>query len=108
VLGMAFDAIMMVPGWKHLRSKPQDYQLKISRIVDHIDHVCQLAGNTRHVGIGTDLDGGYGTEQMPLDMDSIADLQSIPQLLRNRGYTEEDIEGIMWRNFIDFLRKVLK
>jgi len=107
VLGMAFDAIMMVPGWKHLRSKPQDYQLKLVRICEHIDHICQLAGNAKHVGIGTDLDGGYGTEQTPLDLDSIADLQSIPQLLRDRGYTEEDIEGIMWRNYIDFLRRVL-
>ena len=40
-------------------------------------------------------------------MDSIADLQQLPQLLRDRGYTEDDIEGIMWRNFIDFLRRVL-
>jgi membrane dipeptidase len=107
VLGMAFDAIMMVPGWKHLRSKPQDYQLKLARICEHIDHICQLAGNAKHVGIGTDLDGGYGTEQTPVDMDSIADLQQLPQLLRDRGYTEDDIEGIMWRNFIDFLRRVL-
>jgi membrane dipeptidase len=105
VLGMAFDAIMMIPGWKHLKSKPADFQLKIERIVDHIDHVCQLAGNAKHVGIGTDLDGGYGTDQMPMDMDSIADLQKIPPLLRQRGYSEVDIEGIFWRNFVDFLRR---
>ena len=108
VLGMAFDAIMMVPGWVHLRSKPQEFQLKIERICDHIDHICQLAGSAKHVGIGTDLDGGYGTEQTPMDLNSIADLQTIPGLLRNRGYSESDIEGIMWRNFVDFLRRVLK
>lgn len=104
VLGMAFDAIMMVPGWVHLRSKPSDFQLRIERICDHIDHICQLAGNAKHVGIGTDLDGGFGTEQMPMDMDSIADLQSLPVLLAKRGYSLEDIEGIMWRNFVEFLR----
>lgn len=108
VLGMAFDAIMMVPGWVHLRSKPSDFQLRIERICDHIDHVCQLAGNARHVGIGTDLDGGFGTEQMPMDMDSIADLQSLPVLLAKRGYSLGDIEGIMWRNFVEFLRKSWK
>lgn len=106
ILGMAFDAIMMVPGWKHLRSKPSDYQLKIERICDHIDHICQLAGNAKHVGIGTDLDGGYGTEQTPMDLNSIADLQVLPGLLRARGYSAEDIEGIMWKNFVDFLRRV--
>lgn len=107
VLGMAFDAIMMIPGWVHLRSKPAEFQLKIERICDHIDHICQLAGNARHVGIGTDLDGGYGTEQTPQDLNSIADLRTIPGLLRKRGYSESDIEGIMSRNFVDFLRRVL-
>lgn len=106
VLGMAFDAIMMVPGWVHKRSKPAEFQLKIERICDHIDHMCQLTGSAKHVGIGTDLDGGYGKEQTPMDMDSIADLQTIPGLLRERGYSEKDIDGIMWRNFVDFLRRV--
>jgi membrane dipeptidase len=106
VLGMAFDAIMMIPGWVHLRSKPQEFQLMIARICEHIDHICQLAGNAKHVGIGTDLDGGYGTEQTPMDLTSIADLQTIPDLLRQRGYSETDIEGIMHRNFVDFLRRV--
>jgi membrane dipeptidase len=105
VLGMAFDAIMMVPGWRHYVSKASDYQLKIERICDHVDHICQLAGSARHVGIGTDLDGGYGTEQMPMDMNSIADLQHLPALLAKRGYSHADVEGIMWRNFVDFLRK---
>ena len=108
ILGMAFDAIMMVPGWTHLRSKPSDFQLKIERICDHIDHICQIAGNAKHIGIGTDLDGGYGTEQTPMDMNSIADLQTLPGLLRARGYSQDDIEGIMWRNFVDFLRKTWK
>jgi membrane dipeptidase len=105
VLGMAFDAIMMVPNWRHFKSKPADFQLKIERIVEHIDHICQLAGNARHVGIGTDLDGGYGTEQTPMDLNSIADLQTIPGLLRSRGYSEQDVQGIMWKNFVDFLRR---
>jgi membrane dipeptidase len=108
VLGMAFDAIMMVPGWVHLKSKPADFQLRIERICDHIDHICQLAGNSRHVGIGTDLDGGYGTEQTPMDLDSIADLQALPSLLAKRGYGVNDIQGFMSGNFLDFLRRAWK
>jgi len=57
VIGMAFDAVMMVHGWAHGRSQPQDFGLRIEKICEHIDHICQLAGNTRHVGIGTDLEG---------------------------------------------------
>lgn len=107
VLGMAFDAIMMVPGWIHNRSKPSDFNLKIERICDHIDHICQLAGSAKHVGIGTDLDGGYGNEQTPMDMNSIYDLQTIPGLLKKRGYKKAEIESIMSGNFLNFLRKNL-
>lgn len=105
VIGMAFDAIMMVHGWAHHRSKPSDFNLKIEKIVEHIDHICQLAGNARHVGIGSDLDGGFGTEQTPLDLDSIADLGQLSGLLASRGYPREDIEGIFYGNVVSFLRR---
>jgi membrane dipeptidase len=95
----------MVPGWRYLKSKPEDFQLKIERICDHVDHICQLAGSARHVCIGTDLDGGYGTEQTPMDLNSIADLQTLPGLFLARGYSEDDIEGFMHRNAVDFLRR---
>ncbi len=105
ILGMAFDAIMMVPGWVHRQSRPEDFQLRIERICEHIDHICQLAGSAKHVAIGTDLDGGFGTEQTPMDLDSIADLQTLPALLRDRGYSDNDIAGIMWSNTVEFLRR---
>ena len=65
---MAFDAIMMVPNSVHKQSRPQDFQLPIERTCNHIDHICQMAGNANYVCIGTDLDGGYGTEQPPMDL----------------------------------------
>jgi len=105
VIGMAFDAIMMVHGWAHLRSKPEDFGLKMEKICEHIDHICQLAGNANHVGIGSDLDGGYGTEQTPMDLDSIADLATVGDHLAARGYSAEDIDGIFYGNFIRFLRR---
>jgi len=75
--------------------------------VAHIDHYCQLAGNARHVGLGSDLDGAFGTEQTPQDVQSIGDLQRLPALLRGRGYADADIEGIMSGNFLRFLRAAL-
>ena len=98
VIGMAFDAIMMVHGWTHIRSMPQEFGLKMEKIIDHIDHICQIAGNARHVGIGTDLDGGYGKEQTPMDLDSIADIA--PWRSRwLRAATQEDIDGIFPATF---------
>jgi len=105
VIGMAFDAIMMVHGWAHHRSRPADFNLRIEQICEHIDHICQLAGNAGQVGLGSDLDGGFGTEQMPLDLDSIADLGKLGGLLAARGYSEADIDAICCGNFVKFLRR---
>lgn len=76
-------------------------------MADNIDHICQLAGNTLHAGIGSDLDGTFGTEQCPSDLETIADLQKVPGMLRRRGYTEADIENIFSGNFIRFMREAL-
>ncbi|NQV24535.1 MAG: membrane dipeptidase, partial [Rhodopirellula sp.] len=92
------------PGWVRFVSDPQT--VGMSDIVDHIDHICQLAGNAKHCGIGTDLDGGFGKEQVPRDLTSIADLQQMATLLSDRGYSDDDVEGIMNRNWLDFFRRV--
>lgn len=105
VIGMALDAWMMVPNWVRGQSTPAEMGVTLDTMIDHMDHICQLAGNSRHVGIGTDLDGGFGKEQCPADIDTIADLQLLPELLAKRGYSQEDIENIMHKNFIRFLRR---
>ncbi|MEQ5792793.1 dipeptidase [Muricauda sp. NFXS6] len=106
VIGVALDAWMMVPNWVRGKSTPKEMNVTLEIAVDNIDHICQLAGNVDHVGIGTDLDGAFGKEQSPWDLETIADLQKIPNLLRKRGYSVSDIEKIMHQNFINFLRKV--
>jgi membrane dipeptidase len=74
-------------------------------VVNHIDHVCQLTGSTKHSAIGTDLDGGFGTEQSPVDVDTIADLQKLPEIMGERGYSEHDIEGFMYRNWLELMER---
>jgi membrane dipeptidase len=107
VIGAALDAWMMVPNWIKRQTTPEAVGLKLERIVEHIDRVCQLAGNARHSGIGSDLDGGFGREQSPMDLDTIADLARIPDMLRARGYSEEDTRRIAHGNFLSFLDKAL-
>jgi membrane dipeptidase len=107
MIGMAFDAWMMVPGWIRFQTTPEQTGVRIETIVDHIDHVCQLAGNARHVGIGSDLDGGYGKEQTALDLETVADLQNLTTILARRGYSSSDIEGIMHGNWIRMLSEAL-
>lgn len=108
VIGGALDAWMMVPGWVRGQSTPEGMRCDLAKVIDHLDHICQLAGNARHVGMGSDLDGAFGKEQSPYDLDTIADLQKIPDLLRQRGYTEEDVINIMHGNWLRFLRDAWK
>jgi membrane dipeptidase len=105
VIGVALDAWMIVPGWERGRSTPESAGVTLDRLIDHIDHICQVAGSARHVGIGSDLDGAFGREQTASEIDTIADLARIPHLLRARGYAERDIEAIAHGNFIGFLRR---
>lgn len=105
VIGGALDAWMLVPGWVRGKTTPQSAGLTLARLVDHFDHICQLAGNANHCGIGTDLDGAFGREQCPSDLETIVDLQKIPKLLAERGYAKEDITKIMHGNFLRFLQR---
>lgn len=105
VIGGVLDAWMVVPGWERFKTMPEDLGVMLKHVVDHMDHICQLAGNSRHVGIGSDLDGGFGREQSPLDVATIADLAQIPELLAARGYSDADIRLIAHGNWIRFLRE---
>ncbi len=104
VIGIALDAWMMVPNWVRGQSTPEGMGVTLNQMINNIDHICQLSGNSLHVGIGTDLDGAFGKEQSPSDLDTIADLQKVPLLLSDKGYGEKDIDNIMHQNFIRFLQ----
>ncbi len=104
VIGVAFDMWMLQPDWVHWIAF-NEKTATLEAVVDHIDHMCNLAGSADHVALGTDLDGGYGIEQTPLGFDTIADLQKIPELLQRRGYTAKDIAKIMHGNWLEFLRR---
>jgi membrane dipeptidase len=102
VIGVAFDNWMLRPGWT--RGARENERVTLSHVVDHIDHICQLAGNSRHASLGTDLDGGFGREQSPADLDTVADLQQLPEILSRRGYRDADIAAIMHGNWLRLLR----
>jgi len=105
VIGGVFDAWMLSPGWIRGKSTPKERNVTLGTLLDHLDHICQLAGNANHIGIGSDLDGAFGKEQCPSDLESIADLQKIPDLLRVRGYSDEDVQKVMHGNWLRFLKK---
>jgi membrane dipeptidase len=105
VIGAALDAWMLAPGWK--RGHTSRSVVGLEAVADHIDHVCQVAGNARHAAIGSDLDGGFGTEQTPTGLDRISDLQKLDAILAARGYSADAIDGIFHGNWLRFFREHL-
>jgi membrane dipeptidase len=96
---------MLYAGWE--RGVTSRDVVAINALADHIDHVCQLAGNCQHVCVGSDLDGGFGTEQTPTGLDSIADLQKLSPILSQRGYGDVEIDAILGENWLRFFLRHL-
>ena len=107
VIGAAMDTWMLIPGWKRGTTTVESTGVGLRHVADHIDHICQLAGNVHHVGIGSDLDGGFGLEQSPGDLDTIADMGKLFEILKLRGYSSADMEAIAHGNWIRFFRQNL-
>jgi len=106
VIGLIpFNTFLKV-GWK-LSSGSRREEVPLDVLIAHIDHICQLAGNSLHAGIGSDFDGGFGLQSIPPELDSIADLQLIGSKLLERGYTESDAANILGGNWLRFLRENL-
>jgi membrane dipeptidase len=105
VIGSAMDAWMLSPNWERGKSTPLERKVSLETVIDHMDHICQLAGNANHIGIGSDLDGAFGKEQSPHDLETISDFQKIPTILANRGYSDQDIQKVMHGNWLSFLER---
>ena len=105
VIGVALDVWMVVPGWKRGISTPKETpNADLDGLANHVDHMCQLLSTNAHTGIGTDLDGGFGTEQTPADLDTIADLNRFQTILQDRGYDETALSAICHGNFLSLLK----
>ena len=106
------DGIVGIPPFnKFLRWEwtPSDGRqaVPLELVVDHIDYVCQLAGDASHVGIGSDFDGGFGLQSVPEGIESIADLQKLEPILGEKGYGELDIAAILGTNWLSLLKRTL-
>lgn len=82
-------------------------QVTLADMVNAIDYVCQLLGDCDHVAIGSDSDGGFGAESAVSGIDTVADLQKIPQELALRGYLPAQIDAITHDNWLRIFKDAL-
>ncbi len=76
--------------------------VSVARLVDHIDYIVKLVG-VEHVGIGSDFDG---TQAVPRDLASVADLPNLTKELLRRGYSEADVAKILGGNMLRVMAEV--
>jgi membrane dipeptidase len=86
---------------KHLRTSGRP---TLKDVADHLVHHARSAGGPEHVGLGTDLDGGFDARQAPFP--EMAKLKELPAMLR-RHFNRAQVEGIMGGNWLDFLGRSL-
>lgn len=77
----------------------------IADAVRHIEHICEVMGHRRGVGLGSDLDGGFSAERLPVGIDSPADFPKITQSLAARGWSPGETDAFAWGNWTSFWRK---
>ncbi len=105
VIGTVLDEWMLIADYR--RGAENRTRATLDTIVDHIDHICSITGSAAHAAIGSDLDGGFGTEQTPEGLETIADLQRIAETLAVRGYSDAEIDAVFHGNWLQFFRWAL-
>jgi membrane dipeptidase len=105
VIGLVPYNSFLKTGWT--RKSGRRDEVHLDQLAAHIDHICQMAGDSLHAGIGSDFDGGFGVQSVPPEIDTVADLQNLVSLLQERGYAFADVENILGGNWISCLKRNL-
>lgn len=105
VIGVVLSNRMLKKGWT--RGDPKE-AVTVWDVVRAIDYICQRVGDARHVGIGSDFDGGFGADETPAEFDTVADLPKIADALRQAGFAEADVEAVMGGNWLRILHHGLE
>jgi membrane dipeptidase len=106
VIGLVPLNTFLKAGWQRQNGSRRE-EVSLDALIAHIDHVCQIAGDSLHAGIGSDFDGGFGLQSIPPELDTVADLQLIGSGLKARGYNGLDVENILGGNWLRFLHRSL-
>lgn len=104
VIGIMPYNLFLVEDWKLGGRKDA---ATMDTVVAALDHVCQVTGDAAHVGIGSDFDGGFGSESAPEPFETIADLWEIGRALEAYGYAPEHISAVLSGNMLRVLRAAL-
>lgn len=116
VIGASMDCFMIHPNlntnwgqdvWPDPRTLFAREEVTLEMLANHVDYVCQMAGDALHAGIGGDTDGQGGIENAPIEIETVADYNKLADIFRARGYSEADVENLMYRNWVRLFERTL-
>jgi membrane dipeptidase len=105
VIGVVLCNPFLLNGWKKTAGKKSE--VKLSHVIKHIQHICTIAGDTSHVAVGSDLDGGFGVESVPAEIDTVADLNKLGTALSEVGFSDKEVQEVMQKNWLRILERAL-
>ena len=105
VIGVVLFNKFLTPDWEKMGRVKQ--RVTLTHVVEHVKHMCEVAGDSEHIGIGSDLDGGFGSESIPAELDTIEDVPKIADALAANGFSEKQVDGMMGENWLRFLSRTL-
>lgn len=104
VIGVPFFNAFLRDGYE--RDSPRDF-VTLDHVIDHLDHLCDIAGSDRHAALGTDMDGGFGLEHTPAGLDGSHQMHRLAERMRERGYTDDATDRILAGNWLRFYAETL-
>ena len=96
VIGFNLLSDFITPGIKKKQRAP------IQDCIKHIEHICNLTGSTKHIGLGSDMDGGFGADGLPEGINAPADLTLLTDALQQAGWSNDDLANFAHANWERF------
>jgi membrane dipeptidase len=72
----------------------------INETIGHIERVCELTGSAKHIGLGSDMDGGFAANRMPEGINRPRDYQRLAEALADRNWSDKDIDAFAAGNWM--------
>lgn len=96
------DPLRVEQEMKRWQAKHKFPRGSIHDLLDHVDQIAKIAG-PEQIGLGSDFDG---VELLPKQLEDVGCYPFITQGLIDRGYSDEEIKGMLGGNLLRVMRKV--
>ena len=73
----------------------------------HVRHACDVIGDADHVALGSDADGGFGSDRLPRELSTAADWPRLGEALADAGFGDDEVRAVLEDNAMRFLRDSL-